>query len=161
MEFGFSDIPKRQLNRQVENAEVIGTWKLTPTSEAQLNAMTKQEASWGIDSPWQSITLLNNSACQVELETSWLPAHSDILKQTGTLASCVWELENVSGVYENNGVRNTAGVVLKFEHYNQPADIYELYVSELRFFEQDDKLILWEYIGYPNNAKYQDYEKVN
>jgi len=161
VELGFPDVPKRQFDRQVDKTEIIGAWELTPASETQLNALTEQESSWGIDSPWKSITLSSNGSCRVELEPSWLSAHSDILKLADTMESCMWDLEYVSGVYENNGVRNTPGIVLKFSHYNQAADIYELYPSELRFFNRNGKLVLWDYIGNPNDAKYQDYEKVD
>ncbi|MBN1428852.1 MAG: hypothetical protein JXB07_10745 [Anaerolineae bacterium] len=149
------DVPQRYIERQVEDAEVIGNWQLVSGAEVQVNDYVEQaDLPKGIV-PWKTLLLDGDGTCQVEIEIAWIFDSGHILKEADTPATCTW---HVKDVWNRNST--VPGVGLRFEHFNDLKDSYEVYYSDLYIVEEEGELILWSYIGEAYASRYQDFRRI-
>jgi hypothetical protein len=146
------DLPERYIQRDVKPEEIIGTWSVTAESESDINDFAKTFPDWGVSIPWKTIAIDADGTCTVQLEISWLGTEntlpSDVL--SNNMVSCTWNLtegDNMSG--------NTSPVIeFDFEYPDNYSMRYYLYI-----FEENEKLILWNFIGDPDDFRPQDFVK--
>ena len=153
---------QRYIDRKVESSELLGTWVLTSDSETRIKAYLEQnDFSWGyIDAPWKTITLRRDSSCQVELELSWDPENS-VLTESDALPTCTWKVDNILGHDTDGSFKDVQGLFVRFEHYEQQTDSYLVYYSESYIVEENNELILWNFIGDPTYFDYQDFKRIS
>lgn len=144
------ELPERHIERDVKIEELVGTWKVTPESESDVNSWVNQQPDWGIVSPWKTFTLNGDGSCKVELQANWLgDFYADLA--TKSMNSCSWKLEK-----EKNLSDNTSPVLkLDFEYPGNYTAMFSLHL-----FEEDGKLILWNFIGDPDDFVTQDFVKL-
>jgi hypothetical protein len=159
LDLAFTDIPQRYIDREVKDVELVGFWKLTSDSENRVGSCLSADSSCFVRAPWRVIAINSNGTCQVNPEIPWISDSQDILRQPDALASCTWQLKEILGYKEDGTFRDVLGIFLRLEHLNSQTDTYELYYSGLFIVEENGELILWDYIGDPVNANYQDFKK--
>lgn len=151
------DLPERYIDREVKTGEMIGTWSITSDSEAEVNQFVQKYPEWGISAPWKSITLNGDGSCNVKLEISWLSGTSvsptDAYSKSvisNDIISCAWGLaknENLSG-------KMSPVIKLALEYPGNYGARYSLYIVE-----ENGELILWNFIGDPDDFRTQDFVK--
>jgi hypothetical protein len=154
-------LPERYIQRDLTSDELIGTWTVTPRSEAAVNEFVRQSPSWGMSAPWKTITLNKDSSCTGKFEITWLkdvnamptdfprPRYSNDFI-ANNMISCSWNLTkdtNLSG-------KLSPIVELDFEYPHNYSMRYSLYI-----YEENEKLILWDFIGDPDDFRPQDFVK--
>ncbi len=159
LEFAFTDIPQRYIEREVKDVELVGSWKLTSDSEARIGSYVNRDSSWSVGAPWKTILFNSDGTCQVKLETPWTSNHQSVLNETDALASCTWRLKEILGHREDGTFRDVLGISMRFEHFDSQANMYKVLHSKLFIAEENNELILWDYIGDLANVNYQDFKK--
>lgn len=132
---------------------MIGDWHITPKSEMDVNLWVDQNPDWGIHAPWKTITLNKDGSCTVAIEIGWLRESGRYSKEVlaNKMVSCSWNLtedENLSG---------KLSPVLELE-FNYPKNYTTK--SSLYIFEENNELIIWSFIGDPDDFQPQDFVKV-
>jgi hypothetical protein len=146
------DLPERYIERDVTQEEMVGTWNITSDSEADVREFVAKFSDWDAYMPFTSLTLNDDGTCSGEYKANWLDevASSDISIIRTT--SCSWDLlkeENLSG-------KLSPVIRLGFEYSNNSkGGGLPLYV-----YEENDELILWSFIGDPDDFRTQDFVKV-
>lgn len=149
------DQPERYIAREVITGEMLGTWSITPDSEAEVTQFVQKYPDWGVPAPWKSITLNEDGSCDVKLEIGWLGAASVSPTESysksvisNDITSCSWGLakdENTSG-------KTSSVVKLALEYLGNYSALYSLYIVE-----ENGGLILWNFIGDPDDFRMQDF----
>ncbi len=153
-------IPQRYVERRVQDDELIGLWKLTSDSEARIDTYIRGDSSRSIGQPWKTMSINDDGTCQVQIESGWMRDNENILNETDALSSCTWRSKEVLGYNEGGAFRYVPGLSFRFEHFNSQNEIYEIYSTELFIAEENNELIVWEYIEGPFEIiKYQDFKK--
>jgi hypothetical protein len=141
--------PDYYINRTVEPKEIIGSWKITPNSEAEILSFRRSIKDWGIDVPWKAIVFRDNNYCDVKLEISWLNEDNNLPTEfphniyskdelANNISSCVWEITRT----ENIDQKEVPIINITLSYLDTSNQIYILYIHE-----KDSKLILWNVIG--------------
>jgi hypothetical protein len=144
-------LPERYIERDVQTDEMIGNWSVTEESKTILNGWIKQNPDWGINVPWNTFTLNNDGSCEIELQTGWLSKFDSDLA-TKEMKACSWSLakeKNLSG-------KLSPVLLFDLEYPDNYDEKFSLYI-----FEQDGNLIVWDFIGDPDDFVPQDFVKVN
>jgi len=142
-------LPDRYIKRDVKVNEMVGTWSVTPDSESDVNSWVNRYPDWGIDAPWKTFTLNDDGSCKVEIQTDWLSDfYSDLA--TNHMTSCSWNLAKKENL--NNQISPV--LELNFEYPNNYTAMFSLYI-----FEENSKLIVWNFIGDPDDFLPQDFVK--
>jgi hypothetical protein len=153
--------PPRYIEREVSRDELVGTWEVTSESESRINAyFQKQKETSALAAPWKSISLNSNGSCEVDLEISW-SLNNDVLKELDALPTCTWKIDTTLGYDENGMFKDVPSLLVRFEHFNVEADLYHVYYSESFIVEENNELILWNFIGGSSFLRYQDFKKIN
>jgi hypothetical protein len=146
------DFPERYIERDITPEEMVGTWNITSDSEADVREFATKFSDWHAYMPFTSLTLNGDSTCIGEYRANWLDkvASSDISIIRTT--SCSWDL-----LKEENLSHKVSPVIrLDFEYsINIPGGGLPLYV-----YEENDRLIVWSFIGDPDDFSTQDFVKV-
>ena len=155
------DYPQRYIEREVNQAELVGTWEITPDSEIRVNDYLQQKdvKLWALKTPWKSISLHQDGTCEVDLELSW-SLNDKVLGETDALATCTWQIDSILGYDKGGSFRHVPGLSVSFKHYNKEADMYNIYFSESYIVEENGELILWNFIG-DSVSSFQDFKKVS
>jgi hypothetical protein len=145
-------LPERYIERDVKVAEMVGTWNVTPNSEIDVNKFVIRSPDWGASAPWKTITLNSDGSCRVELKTGWLgKQYSNDVIITSQMTSCSWNLAK-----EENPSHTISPVLeLNFEYPDNYSISYSLYI-----FEENGELIVWDFIGDPDDFHPQNFVKV-
>jgi hypothetical protein len=144
-------LPERYIERDVKADEMVGTWNVTPDSEADVNKFVGTFPDWGATAPWKTFTLNNDGSCIVEIKNDWLGNfYSDLA--TVNMTSCSWNLAR-----EKN-LSDKISPVLELE-FGYP-DNYGTALFSLYIFEENGKLITWNFIGDADDFLPQDFVKV-
>jgi hypothetical protein len=143
-------MPERYVERDVTLEEMVGTWNVTSDSEADVKAFVAKFSDWDAYMPFTSITLNGDGSCRAEHKANWLDEvpSSDISMIYTT--SCSWDLateENLSGKW-------SPVIKLGFEYANNYGWRQSLYI-----YEENDELIVWSFIGDPDDFRTQDFVK--
>lgn len=151
-----SDFPERYIEREVQMAELVGTWELTPASESRIDSFRKEHPSWGIQAPWRTILLYDDGTCQVKPENMWVPDEEQVPSYTlaNGMLEGTWKLADVWGITTEGGHKDVPGVVLHFEYPEN-----HTHASTLHIAEENNELILWTYVGDPDKVRYQDFTR--
>jgi hypothetical protein len=145
-------LPERYIERDLTPEETVGTWNITSDSEADVREFVAKFSDWDAFMPFTSLTLNGDGTCSGEYKANWLDevASSDISLIRTT--SCSWHLvkeENLSG-------KISPVIRLDFEYSNNSrGGGLPLYA-----YEENDELILWSFIGDPDDFRTQDFIKV-
>ncbi|HNE06172.1 MAG TPA: hypothetical protein PLT08_16725 [Anaerolineales bacterium] len=142
------ELPERYIERDVKVEEMVGTWNLTSDSEADVNTWINYHWDWGIDAPWKTFTLNKDGSCKVEFQSEWLSS-SDLA--TTNVISCTWKLEKE----ENLSDKISPVLKFKFEYSDKGTSMFSSYL-----FEENNKMIVWNFIGDPDDFITQDFVKV-
>ena len=145
------DLPERYIERDVRVDEMLGAWSVTPHSEADVNNFIKNNPNSTVSAPWKAFTLNLDGSCDMKLEPGWLGGFNSDLA-TKSLSSCSWSLakeKNLSG-------KISPVLDLMLEYTNSYSAAFSLYI-----FEENGKLIVWDFIGDPDDFLPQDFAKVN
>ena len=145
------DLPERYIERDVKAEEMIGTWNITPDSEVDVNNFIKKFPDWSGFAPWKTFTLNSDGSCGVELDTAWLgDSYSKDVAVVKT-TSCNWNLA------EKENLSNKISPILElgFDYLDSNGLMTSLYI-----YEENSKLILWGFIGDPDDFRPQDFVKV-
>jgi hypothetical protein len=165
MLFPIDNFPQRYIEREVDEIELVGTWKITPDSEPRIKAYFEQiqngDLYWGpIRVPWKTITLSKDGICQIEFEVSW-DNENKVLTQPDAGSTCTWKIEKISGYDKKLSPKQVLGLFVRLEHFNEQEGHYYVYYSECYIVEENNELILWSFIGDPTQVEYQDFKKTN
>jgi len=143
-------LPERYIERDVNMDEMVGTWSVTPESESYVNSWVNRHYDWGIIAPWRSFMLNGDGSCKIEIQTDWLDASYSKLP-TANMTSCSWTLDK-----ERNPSNKISPVLeLTIEYPNNYGGIFSLYI-----FEENGGLIVWNFIGDPDDFLPQDFVKL-
>jgi hypothetical protein len=161
----FLEYPQRYIQREVQANEIVGTWKLTQDSESRINSYTPEYSGWRIK-PYKTIYIYSDGTCEYEVNNEWV---TDDLQPfltedwetlySGKRIECTWRLENLSGRTESGASKNVPGIFLMSEVYKKETDSYNVNYIELYIAEEDNEIILWDFIEHSYDALYQDYKK--
>jgi hypothetical protein len=146
------DLPERYIERDVALEEMVGTWKITSDSEADVKAFVTRVSGWGIYMylPFTILTLNDDGTCTAEHEANWLDeAHSSDTSIVRT-TSCFWDLAKE----ENLSDKISPVIKLDFEYSNPGGRKQSLYI-----YEENGELIVWSFIGDPDDFRTQDFVK--
>ena len=154
--------PQRYMDRDVEPKELVGTWQVTSDSQSRIDIyLQQQDEFWPISpAPWNSIILNDNGSCKIELESSWA-VDNEVLNEADALPTCTWKIDRLLGYDEQGSSNYVTGLFVRFEHYNEQEDRYYVYYSESFIAEEDNKLVIWNFIGNPSQIRYQNFERTN
>jgi hypothetical protein len=145
-------LPERYIEREMTPEEMVGTWNITSESETDVREFVAKFSDWDAYMPFTSLTLNGDGTCSGEYRANWLDevASTDISIIHTT--SCSWDLlkeENLSG-------KISPVVRLSFEYSNNSqGGGLALYV-----YEENDELIIWNFIGDPDDFRTQDFVRV-
>jgi hypothetical protein len=137
-------VPERYISRDIKPEELFGLWQLTAESQTQIMEFETHFPSFGIDAPWQAITLRDGNTCQVQ----WLSNYKAYEKN---LLICSWQIANIGGLSNQDAL----GIEISFEYYDNHSRWYSLYI-----FEESNELSLWKFIGDPDDAIIQEFKKM-
>ena len=156
------EYPQRYMNRDIEEDEIIGMWKITDASESLIETYLQQQDNfWSVSpAPWKAITLYQDGSCEVDLVILWA-LDNEVLKEDDALATCTWKIDQVSAYDEIGQSKYVPGLFFRFEHYNSQEDTYSIYYSESYVAEENGQLIMWNFIGDPIYLRYQDFHKTD
>lgn len=142
------ELPERYVERDVKPEEMVGTWAITSESETDVDNFVTKFPDWGASVPWKTFTLNNDGSCELELEIDWLSKSysKDIISKSMT--SCSWNL----AAEENLSNKTSPILKLKLEYPNNLYMLYSLYI-----FEENSELIVWDFIGDPDDFHPQDF----
>ena len=144
------DIPERYVEREVAQGEMPGIWRVTPESESKVDAFTDKFPDWGASAPWKTFTLNSDSSCEIEFESAWLSASRSDLNSR-TIEACSWSL-----VEEENASHKVSPILkLRLDFANNVTSFFSLYI-----YEENGELILWNFIGDPDDFNPQDFMKI-
>ena len=154
--------PQRYIQREVNKSELIGTWEITADSQARIESYLQHPDKFlpVSPSPWKSITLNNDGSCKVNLEISWT-LNNDVLGEADALLICTWKIDKILGYDEQGSFKDVLGLVINFEYYNKQEDKYYVYDSHSYIDEENNQLVIWDFIADPANLQYQDFHKTN
>ena len=167
-----ADLPQRFINRDLRAEEFVGAWHITPNSELQVNKYVEEQppSSYGADTPFASFTLNSNGTCQIVLKIEWLPGYQTqtIAHETpssykpaflihydelvNTYLSCTWKISKES---DYNNDKEVPIIDLEYEYSGDQYTLTKFYI-----FEENGKLILWNFIGDPDQFSLQDFSKI-
>lgn len=137
--------PDRYIYRDVKPEELTGTWQITAESQSIVDEFIIRYPDFPIAAPYETITLNADGFCLVH----WLKK-LDFAMRTGLLG-CKWEIKKSS--YTTG--KDISLVEFAFEYFGN----YTAYRS-LNIFEENGELILWKYVGDPDDAVPQEFKKV-
>ncbi|MBX3036860.1 MAG: hypothetical protein KF758_08090 [Anaerolineales bacterium] len=154
------EYPQRYIERDIKEDELIGTWKITADTETRIkDYFQDRDKFWPVSpTPWKSITLYQDNSCEAEIEFLWV-SESDVFKEDAVL-TCTWEIDKVHGYDEIGQSKYVFGLSFSFENYNKQEDKYYMYSPDAYIFEENNELIVWNFIGMPDNLSYQEFKKV-
>jgi hypothetical protein len=153
--------PQRYIEREVNNTELVGTWKITPDSETRMiDYFQQKDSKLYLEAPWKSISLNKDGSCKVDLEVSW-SLNNEVLEEADALSTCTWKTDKILGYKEHGSFNHVSGLTVSFEHFNKQENNYHIYYSEFYIVEENKKLVLWNFIGDPAHLSYQDFMRVN
>jgi len=163
MLFPIDNFPQRYIERDVNETEFIGTWKLTSESEARIITYVeehqKDDSFWvPVSAPWKTITFYEDGTCGINFQISW-NAESKVLTESDALPTCTWKIESISGYDNEFSSKYVRGLSVRFEHYDKQEDMYYVYNSDSYIVEENNELVLWDFIGDPLDLQYQDFKK--
>ncbi|MBK9926162.1 MAG: hypothetical protein IPP66_12825 [Anaerolineales bacterium] len=158
------DVPNRYITREVQTQELAGEWRIKQESEERLQKFRDTFPDWPDLAPWKTIRLNNDGTCQVKLEIQWLPnykdsppeiSHSEIPNDvlTNNILACSWEISTTNGI-TSEGNKDVPSVKISIEYPNNYSRTYNLYI-----YEENEDLILWNFIGDPDDFVPQDFVK--
>jgi len=139
-------LPERYIERDVKMNEMVGIWNITPDSEADIKEFVKKFPGWDAYMPLKTITLNDDGTCNIEFDE----IHS-IYTTTNNIISCSWDL----GKERNLSDKISPILELDFEYSNNHGSMRSLYI-----YEEDNNLIIWGFIGDPDDFRTQDFVKV-
>jgi len=154
--------PKRYIDRDAKAKEMIGTWEITPESVTSVDKFINESKWWITDAPipWKAITLNGDKTCDVRFEINWLPNENafptsvphplisnDVL--VNDMVSCRWKISTRIRVN-----KEVPAFHLDFEYPNNTYSMDSLYI-----YEENGRLILWDFIGNPDYFIFQDFVK--
>jgi len=156
------EFPQRYIHRNVQQAELIGTWNITSDSEARTDDYFQQIdiERRELNAPWKSINFQEDGVCEVEIVENWA-VNNTVLQEADARTTCTWKIDSIMGYDEDGDFLDVPGVFIRFEHYDKSADAYNVYSSELYVVEEDNDLVLWNFIGDPLVFSFQDFKKVS
>jgi len=162
----FSEFPQRYIKRNVQTQEVVGKWNITSESEAKLNEFRRSFTYWPVFAPWKTIQLNNDGTCQVKLEIQWLPNYSkapteiprevipnDVL--SNNIIACSWKITNINGFSKEGNNTEVPGIEISIDYPNNYSSTFSLYI-----YEENNNLILWNFIGDADDFVPQDFMKL-
>ena len=145
------ELPERYIERDVKAEEMVGIWNIAPDSEVDVNNFIEKFPDWDGFAPWKTFTLNSDGSCSVELDTAWLgDSYSNDVAVVKT-TSCNWNLAK----QENLSNKISPVLELGFDYPDSNGLMTSLYI-----YEENSKLILWGFIGDPDDFRPQDFVKV-
>ena len=144
-------LPERYIERDVKAEEMVGIWNITPDSEFDVNEFIKKFPDWSGFAPWKTFTLNSDGSCSVELDTVWLGDSYFTDVPVVNTTSCNWNLAK----QENLSNKISPVLELSFDYPDSNGLMTSLYI-----YEENIKLILWGFIGDPDDFRPQDFVKV-
>jgi hypothetical protein len=145
-------LPERYIEREITPEEVVGTWNITSDSESDVSDFVAKFPDWNAYMPFTSLTLNGDGTCSGEYRANWLDeVGSGDLSMIRT-TSCSWDLVKE----ENLSAKISPVIRLAFRYTNNPDPGGGL---PLYIYEESDELILWNFIGDPDDFRTQDFMK--
>ncbi len=156
------EYPQRYIEREVNSSELVGTWNITADSETRIESYLQHpDDFWPASpAPWKSVTLNQDGSCEIQFETSWAD-DNDALKQLDAPSTCAWKVRKIAGYDKQGSSKYVPGLTVYFGRYNKKEDQYYGNDSESYIVIEDNKLVLWNFIGDPEYLRYQDFHKIN
>jgi hypothetical protein len=149
------DVPENYVHRDVQNNELVGTWKITPQSETDLKQFLHDFSGWGSNAPWETIKLNNDGTCEVKLIPDWLSKEGgwDYTENVliNNMLSCTWQ-QSSSLWYPEDHVAKGIQFNLKYADYS--INYFYLYVNEA-----EGEMVLWTFYGDADDFNSQEYKK--
>jgi hypothetical protein len=154
----FLTLPDRTVKRNIDENELYGDWTITVQS---LNFIDKQQSDYP---DWKSITfpvltfkLKTDNTVEAWLAKKYIPISifeypEDVIDST--VISGIWKIEKDTLYKKASDVGYGNKLNLKFDFKGN-----RIFFINLDISEQNGKLILWSYIGDPDNLYYQEFMK--
>ena len=144
-------LPERYIQRDVTPEEMVGTWEITSDSEADVKEFVAKFSDWDAYMPFTDITLNGDGTCSADYKANWLD-ETNLSEQSAIHTTlCSWDLakeENLSGKW-------SPVIKLHFRFSNDYGRIQSLYI-----YEENSELIIWSFIGDPDDFRTQDFVKI-
>lgn len=115
----------------------------------RLDEFLEKFPGWGSYAPWKTITLNEDFSCNAQFEDVWV--RHDAFRNS-SITSCAWEITEERSV---DG-EDVPSIRLELTLPENRTSSYSLYIHE-----ENNELILWEFIGDPDDFSTQDYTKVS
>jgi hypothetical protein len=157
-------LPDRYIKRDVKIQEIAGEWRITKESENKLIEFRDAFPHWPAIAPWKAIQLNADGTCKVKLEMQWLPnfensppgvPHEDIPNDVlkNNILACSWKITEIDG-FSDSGNKAVPAIDISINYPDSGTYNYSLYI-----YEEKDILILWNFIGDPDDFVPQDFTK--
>jgi hypothetical protein len=143
-------MPKRYIKRDVTPEEMVGIWTITSDSEADVKEFINRFPDWVAYTPWKTITLNDDGTCKVESDLNWMGEDHVSDTSVDKIISCSWEL----GKEENLNGKQSPVLEWNLEYSSNHGSMRSLYI-----YEENGELILWNFIGDPDDFRVQDFVK--
>jgi hypothetical protein len=144
-------MPERYIERDVTPEEMVGVWTVTSDSEADVKEFMERFPGWVAFTPWKTITLNADGTCSVESDLNWMDEEHTSETLPYRIISCSWQL----GKQENLNGKQSPILEWDLEYSNNQGSMRSLYL-----YEENGKLILWNFIGDPDDFRVQDFVRV-
>lgn len=157
-------LPDRFIKRAVKAEELVGEWKITSDSEEKLNKFRETFPDWPGVAPFKTIQLSKDRTCQIKIESQWLPnyvnstsgmPHDEIPQDilANNILSCSWGIAKTR-VFSDSGREEVQDLEISIDYPNNYRQTYGLFI-----YEENEALILWTFIGDPDDFVPQDFVK--
>jgi hypothetical protein len=149
----FLELPDRSVQRKVSKNELYGSWSVSNSSVSRMEYFESENPDWdGIPFPAMLFTLQKANHITGVFNAKYIRKEdkddffllSDY-KDTLTLVG-QWDLEADTMFHYK--------IVAQFDFPKNHTYFYSFNLAE-----EDSSLVLWNYIGDPDDVKYQDYKK--
>lgn len=150
--------PPHFINHPVSSEALVGTWNVVPTDVAPKTKFVRDNVYWGADTPWKSMTLNADGSCVVTIEPSWVPSlvGTQTPLPSGVTASDYYRVSGCTWVLADIAINESETVTGIYIHVPGPwtGGTEPMYINE-----ENGELILWSFIGDPDEVMYLDYRK--
>ncbi|MEZ4937407.1 MAG: hypothetical protein R2799_07420 [Crocinitomicaceae bacterium] len=152
-----NNLPKRQIDRKPTYRELVGFWEITSSSIQSVEKWQEKYPDWDNGFPYESFFLKEDSSVLMPLKPNKLFWRENFSKQSleDTLKG-VWSIKKEPVIYGDDD--STYIVSIRLDYYENSKRTHMEFL-DLIIAEENGELILWTFLGDPDQVIYQDYKK--
>jgi hypothetical protein len=155
-----SDLPKRSIDRKPKFNELIGKWQITTKSVEVVEKFKQKFPDWDVQFPFESFELLADSTVKIVFKVNSIfgMGQYDFFTNSNIVHG-KWHLILKPLIYGDKDSCFQIEFELSLEDNNRKGKIISF--LNLVVAEENEKLILWYYLGDPDQVIYVDYGQIN